>query len=178
MALNVKIALYRGTRTNLASLASTGQAGVLAWTTDSNEFFVDQGSGTGIGPGVGTAWLPVGNSIAYYTAASSAAMIALSNAKIGDLCDRTDLHQIFVLTAYPYSTAGNWQAISPDSSISGITGLASGTSHQWVSYIDTSGVQHLTQPAFSDISGSLAQTQLPASIGSGSSLTSVDCGTF
>ena len=179
MSLNVAIQLYRGTRANLASLPSTGFAGVLAWTTDSNEFFLDQGSGTpGIGvPGSGAAWIPVGNTIAYYTAVSQAAMTALS-AKVGDLCDRTDLKQLFILTAYPATSAGNWQALSPDSSVTGIQGLASGTAHEWVSYIDTAGVQHLTQPAFSDISGQLSQTQLPTTIGSGSSLTSIDCGSF
>jgi hypothetical protein len=179
MALNVAVQLYRGTRASLASLASTGHAGVLAWTTDSNEFFVDQGSGTaGIGnEGSGAAWIAVGNSIGYFTAANQAAMVALA-AKVGDLCDRTDLKQIFILTASPASSAGNWQAISPDASVTGIQGLSSGTAHQFVSFIGTDGTQHLTQPSFADISGSLTQTQLPASIGAGSSLTSIDCGTF
>lgn len=173
MALNIAVQVYRGLRSNLASLASTGHAGVLAWTTDSNELFVDSGSGTGIG----SAWLPLANDISYFTAASQTAMTALA-AKVGDLCDRTDLHQIFILTAYPATTAGNWQAISPDSSVTGIVGLSSGVTHEWVSYIDQSGVQHLTQPSFTDISVQLAQTQLPTTIGSGSSLTSIDCGTF
>ena len=173
MAINVKLQVYRGLRSNLASLTSTGAAGVLAWTTDSNELFVDSGTGTGIG----SAWIPVANDIAYFSASSQSAMTALS-AKVGDLCDRTDLHQNFILTAYPATTAGNWAAISPDASVTGIVGLASGTAHMWVSYIDASGTQHLTQPAFTDISGTLSQTQLPASIGSGSNLTLIDCGTF
>ncbi len=173
MALNLTVQVYRGVRANLAALASTGKAGQLVWTTDSNEMFVDSGSGTGIG----AAWLPLANGIAYFTAANQAAMVALA-AKIGDITDRTDLKQNFLLTAYPASTPGNWVAISPDSSVTGIQGLGSGTAHEWVSYIDASGVQHLTQPSFSDISGQLAQTQLPTSIGAGSSLTSLDCGTF
>lgn len=173
MALNLKLQVYRGTRSDLAALASTGAAGVIAWTTDSNELFVDSGTGTGIP----AAWQPIANDIAVFTAASSTAMTALA-AKVGDLCDRTDLHQLFILTAYPATTAGNWTAIAPDSSVTGIVGLASGTAHEWVSYIDQSGVQHLTQPSFADISGLLAQTQLPASIGAGSSLTDIDCGTF
>lgn len=56
--------------------------------------------------------------------------------------------------------------------------LASGTTHQFVSFIGKDGTQHLAQPAFTDLSGTLAQTQLPSSIGSGSSLTSIDLGTF
>ncbi len=194
MANNIAVQTYRGTLTNLSSLASTGKAGVLAYTTDSQELFMDQGSGTaGYGnAGSGKAWIKVaaGNSI--QTAASQAAMIAL-NAQVGDLCDRTDVHQIFMLTVYPASTAGNWTALALDTSVTGITGLGSGTTHEWVSYIDATGTQHLTQPAFTDISGTatnaqvpalsgltgaVTQTQLPTSIGSGSSLTSVDCGTF
>jgi|GEM_PF-6941143 hypothetical protein len=173
MALNLTVQVYRGLKANLAALASTGKAGVLAWTTDSNELFVDSGSGTGIG----VAWLHLANGISYFTAANQAAMVALS-AKIGDICDRTDLKQNFLLTAYPASTAGNWTAISPDASVTGIQGLVQATAHEWVSYIDASGVQHLTQPSFADISGQLSQTQLPTSIGAGSALTSVDCGTF
>ena len=140
---------------------------------------MDQGSGTaGYGaPGSGKAWIKVAAGNTLFTAATSAAMIAL-NAQIGDLCDRTDVHQIFILTAYPATIAGNWTAISADSSVTGIIGLASGTAHDWVSYVDVSGTQHLVQPAFSDISSTLAQTQLPASIGTGTSLTSFDCGTF
>lgn len=173
MALNTAIQVFRGVRANLATLPSTGFPGVLAWTTDSHELFVDSGSGTGIG----AAWQPIANDISIFTAADQTAMVALA-AKVGDIADRTDLHQNFILTAFPATTPGNWVAISPDASVTGIVGLTSGTAHEWVSYIDQSGVQHLTQPAFADISGQLAQTQLPTTIGAGTSLTSFDCGTF
>ena len=179
MANNVAVQTYRGTLANFSALASTGKVGVLAYTTDSQELFMDQGSGTaGIGaPGSGKAWIKIAAGNAYFTAASSAAMIALA-AQIGDICDRTDLHQNFILTAYPATTAGNWTAMSLDTSVTGIVGLGSATAHQWVTYVDATGVQHLAQPAFTDISGSLAQTQLPTTIGAGSSLTDIDCGTF
>src|SRR5207237_983255 len=36
------------------------------------------------------------------------------------------------------------------------------TSNQWVTYIDAGGVQQKAQPAFSNLSGSLAGSQLPA----------------
>lgn len=55
MALNVKMQLYRGTLANLAALASTGAAGVLAYTTDTSELYVDAGSGSA-GIGAGNAW--------------------------------------------------------------------------------------------------------------------------
>lgn len=118
MALNVAVQLYRGTYATLQTLPSTGKQGVLAYTTDTNQLYVD----TGTGSGIPTAWVLV--------------------------------------------------------STSNLQELAAGTAHEFVSYIDQSGVQHLVQPAFTDISGLLAQTQLPATISTGSSLTNVDCGTF
>jgi len=173
MASNVAIQLYRGTYAALSTLPSTGHAGVLAYTTDSNQFFVDSGSGTGIP----AAWVPVGSDIAVFQGvATQAAMIALA-AKVGDLALRTDNNLTYVLTAYPASTSGNWVPVAVTSGTT-VQGLASGTAHEWVSYIDTAGVQHLTQPSFADISGQLAQTQLPTTITTGSSLTSIDCGTF
>lgn len=173
MALNVAIQIYRGTFATLSTLPSTGKAGVLAWTTDTNQFFVDSGSGTGIP----AAWIPVASDISVFQGiASQAAMTALS-AKIGDLALRTDTNLTYILTAAPASNAANWVPVAVTSGTT-IQGLASGVAHEFVSFIDTNGVQHLTQPAFSDISGLLSQTQLPASIGAGSSLTDIDCGTF
>lgn len=55
MALNVTMQVYRGTLANLSALATTGKAGVLAWTTDTNEIYVDAGSGSA-GIGSGNAW--------------------------------------------------------------------------------------------------------------------------
>jgi hypothetical protein len=181
MALNVKIALYRGIEANLAALASTGQAGVLALATDTNALYIDQGSGTvGIGnPGSGKAWIRSAAGTQVFTVASQAAMLALTGAMTGDLAVRSDANQVFMLTgitAGAAATLGNWTQVGVLGTA--ITGLSAATSHQWVQYVDQSGVQHLAQPAFADISGALAQTQLPASITSGSSLTSVDCGTF
>jgi hypothetical protein len=279
MALNVKIALYRGTKSDLSTLSSSGQAGVVALTTDSNELFIDQGSGTaGYGnPGSGYAWIRHAASAQCFSAANSSGMTGLG-ALIGDFCIRTDSNTLWMLTAYPASTAGNWTQVgvtsagvqdnsSTYSSDSGtanayavtlspaptlvagsevifkaahtntgastlavnggsptniyklnastalaagdivtgqivtviydgtyfqlqsipattltsgttVTGLSGPTTNDWVTYIDTSGTQHLAQPGFSNISGTLAQTQLPASIASGSNLTLVDCGTF
>ena len=179
MALNVSVQLYRGTLSDLASLATTGKAGVMVWTTDSNQFFVDAGSGNpGYGgPGSGFAWQAVGTDIAVFQGvASQAAMVALA-AKVGDLALRTDTNETYVLTTFPATNAANWVPIAITTGTT-IQGLPYGTANEWVSYIDPSGVQHLTQPSFANISGQLAQTQLPTTIGAGSSLTDVDCGTF
>ena len=170
MALNIKIQTYRGTKSDLASLASTGFAGVLAWTTDSNELFVDSGSGSGIG----SAWMPIHAGHSVFTVANQAALITLATSNIGDFAISSGNGITYILAALPASTAGNWTAITqPD-----VTPLGAPVVHEWVTYIDAAGVQHLSQPAFTDISGLLAQTQLPATIGAGSSLTNIDCGTF
>ena len=51
----------------------------------------------------------------------------------------------------------------PNPSASTLGGIQStvGASHQWISSISTSGVPGLTQPAFTDISGTVAAAQLP-----------------
>lgn len=170
--LNVALAVYRGTLANLSVLASTGHAGVIAWTTDTNEIFVDNGSGTGIP----AAWKRIANDIAVFTAANQAARLALI-ANIGDLALQTDTNLTYILTAEPASNNANWTAIGVTSGTT-IQGLAGPTAHEFVTFIDASGVQHLAQPSFADISGQLAETQLPATIGAGSSLTLIDCGTF
>src|ERR1017187_934755 len=62
MALNVAVQIYRGTLANLSALATTGKAGVLAWTTDTNEIYVDSGAGSP-GIGVGNAWQKIINDV-------------------------------------------------------------------------------------------------------------------
>lgn len=160
MALNVAMQLYRGTKANLGSLASTGKVGVLAYTTDTQELYVDSGSGTGIGPG--NAWLKVANDITVSTAANQAARLALTNQLLGDICTQTDTSVTYVLTALPASSNGNWSAIGL--SVAPVTSVNTHT-----------GAVVL---AFTDFAGSITEAQLPASIGSGSNLTSLDCGSF
>ena len=65
MFLNMAIKSYRGASISLSTLASTGSAGVLAYTTDTQTLHVDQGSGTaGYGiPGSGKAWIQSGISL-------------------------------------------------------------------------------------------------------------------
>ncbi len=50
---------------------------------------------------------------------------------------------------------------NPSSSTLGGVQSAAAVSHQWIDSISTSGVPHLSQPAFIDISGTVAATQLP-----------------
>jgi len=50
---------------------------------------------------------------------------------------------------------------NPSSSTLGGVKSAASVSHQWIDSISTSGVPHLSQPAFSDISGTVSAAQLP-----------------
>lgn len=172
MANNVAIQLYRGTLASLQTLASTGKQGVMVWTTDTNQFFVDTGSGTGIP----AAWSPVASDVAVFNVADQTARLALT-AKIGDLALEADNSKTYILTAEPASNNANWTIIGIFAGTT-VQGLGAPVAHEFVTFIDNNGVQHLAQPSFADISGQLAQTQLPTSIGSGSSLTDIDCGTF
>src|SRR5271157_5753271 len=166
MALNLKIQTYRGTLANLSVLATTGSAGVIAWTTDSNELYVDTGAGSP-GIGVGKAWQKVSADNSVFDVANPAALTALA-AQIGDFARSASDNETYVLAAYPATVAGNWKGIAATSAsapagYTDVQFLATATAHEWVTYIDASGVQHLAQPSFADISGALAQTQLPAS---------------
>jgi len=219
MANNVKIALYRGTRANLSALASTGQAGVLAYTTDTNELFVDSGSGTGIGSG--NAWLPVVSEIPAVNAQVGTSYTVLDSDR-GKLVTFTNASAVAVTLPQATAQSGSfplgWFAefenrgagtvtITPTTStinggasitlatnnsvkivcdgtnyfaLLGKTAIntTSAVTHEFATSNNADGSLNLAQPAFTDISGTLAQTQLPASIGAGSNLTLVDCGTF
>ncbi len=47
-----------------------------------------------------------------FTAASKSAMLALSDAKKGDICIRTDENKTYILTADGYATESNWTALA------------------------------------------------------------------
>lgn len=49
------------------------------------------------------------------------------------------------------------------SSLGGVQSIAS-VSHDWIFYIDTSGVPHLSQPGFTDISGRATSSQVPTDV--------------
>ena len=217
MANNVAIQLYRGTLANLSALASTGKVGVLAWTTDTNELYVDSGSGTGIG----TAWLRVANKEVGVNAQSGTSytflgsdlgkLVTLTNAAAvaGTLPQATASSGAFaagwyvevenrgagLVTITPTTSTINGGAsitlaqnnsvkiISDGTNYFALLGktsinTTSAVAHQFATSNNADGSLNLAQPAFTDISGTLSQTQLPASIGAGSNLTSVDCGTF
>lgn len=53
----------------------------------------------------------------------------------------------------------------PDGDSNTIQPLSSATAHEWVTHIDATGTQSLSQPAFADISGTAAAAQVPNSQG-------------
>jgi hypothetical protein len=225
MSLNVAMQQYRGTLTDLKTLASTGKVGVLAVTTDTNEVYIDSGTGTGIG--AGNAWLPVSNALVGVNA-QVANVYAIVSSDLNKLVTFTNVSATSVSMSQAGTSAfiNGWSVyvqnlgagavtITPTTSTIGgnatlvlqqgqgtlivsdgtnyqyttgvivapagqtfVTYLSGPTTNEWVTYIDSSGTQHLSQPGFSNLSGTLAQSQLPATIGSGSNLTDFDCGTF
>jgi hypothetical protein len=217
MALNVAVQVYRGTLANLSALATTGKAGVLAWTTDTNEIYVDAGSGSaGIGPG--NAWQKIVNDVVSVNAQAGTSYTVLSSDR-GKLVTLTNAAAVAVTLPQAGATfPAGWYAefenrgaglvtITPTTStVNGGTTVTLGTnqslkiisdgtnyfallgktsivvtgavSHQFATSNNADGSLNLAQPAFTDISGVLTQAQLPAAIGAGSNLTSVDCGTF
>jgi hypothetical protein len=217
VALNVAVQVYRGVLANLAALATTGKAGVLAWTTDTNEIYVDSGTGSpGIGPG--NAWQKIVNDVisvnaqvgTTYTVLSSdrGKLVTLANASavavtlpqagatfpVGWWAEFENRGAGTVTIAPTTSTinGGSSVTLTTNQSIKiisdgtnyfallGKTSVAVTTpvTHEFATSNNADGSLNLAQPAFTDISGQLAQTQLPTTIGAGSSLTSVDCGTF
>ena len=214
MSLNVAVQVYRGTLANLTALASTGKAGVMAWTTDTNEIYVDSGTGTGIGTAwlrvaskmiavnaqVGTTYAILTTDLAKLITFANASAVAVSIAQAGTAFPAgwtTTLENrgAGTVTVTPATSTINGGAtitlgtnqsvkiVSDGTNYFALNGTGSITAtgavaHQFVTAIASNGAATLAQPAFTDLSGTLAQTQLPTTIGSGSSLTSVDCGTF
>ncbi len=173
MALNVKLQLFRGLLANLP--ATTGAPGVLAWTTDSDELFIDTGTQF--------QRLAPGNQVFQITNPSQLTGLP---ALIGDIAvvmggSPVAPQSTYMRTTFSSPEVGtDWVLISATGTDGNtdVIALPGATPHNFVTFIDASGVQHLAQPSFADISGQLAQTQLPTTIGAGTSLTDIDLGTF
>ena len=101
-----------------------------------------------------------------YTAASRNSTGDLKVASGSLILPAQSANQVF---ASPSSGSGvpGWRAIVgtdlPAPTVSTLGGVQSivASSHNWISSIDTSGVPHQSQPAFTDVSGSVTPTQLP-----------------
>ena len=217
MALNVTVQVYRGTLANLSALATTGKAGVLAWTTDTNEIYVDAGSGSaGIGPGnawqrlinkqaginaqVGTSYTVLTGDLGKLVTLANASAIAVTLPQAGaafpagwwiDIENRGAGNVTITPTTSTIngganivlatnnsvkiiSDGTNYFALQGKSAIT-VTGAVS---HEFATSNNADGSLNLAQPAFTDISGTITQAQLPSSIGAGSNLTNIDAGTF
>ena len=217
MALNTAIQVYRGTLASLSALATTGYAGVLAWTTDTHEIYVDSGAGSpGIGPG--NAWQKIvndrvdvnaqtgttytvlasdrGKLVTFANAASVAVTLPQAGASFPNgWWAKFENRGAGTVTITPTTSTINGGASVTLSTNQGIQIISDGTNyyallgktsitvtspvtHQFATSNNADGSLNLAQPAFTDISGQLSQTQLPTSIGTGTSLTSFDLGTF
>ena len=217
MALNVAVQVYRGTLANLSALATTGKAGVLAWTTDTNEIYVDAGSGSaGIGPGnawqkvasdlvavnaqVGTTYTVAGSDRSKLVTLKNAGAIAVtlpqagasfpagwiatfSNQGAGTATVTPTTSTINGVAFVTLLSGQSVDIVSDGTNYFGLVGtttfpVTSPVAHEFGTGINSAGVLSLAQPAFTDISGVITEAQLPAAIGAGSNLTSIDCGSF
>jgi len=163
MSLNIKLQLLRGLRNNLP--ATTGFPGVLAWTTDTDELFIDTG--------LIFKRLAAANQV--WTISDPSQLSGLTNTLIGDVAvvmsgSPAQPNGTYMLVESGSPVVDNWVLIAAGAG-SGVdvTPLAGATLHNFVTFIDASGVQHLAQPSFADISGQATQQQLPSVI---------DLGTF
>ena len=102
----------------LSTVATTGAYGDLSGTpTLGTASSKDTGTTSGTIPVLGTdgklpsSVIPASAITDTYVANSQNAMLALSNAEVGDVCVRTDINKSFILQAEPYSTLSNWQEL-------------------------------------------------------------------
>lgn len=75
-----------------------------------------------VGGKVPSGQLPALSATDTWPIASQAAMLALSSATVGDFAVRTDNNTLYVLTALPASTLGNWILVTNPSSVSSVAG--------------------------------------------------------
>lgn len=217
MALNVALQVYRGTLANLSALASTGKAGVLAWTTDTNELYVDSGTGSGIGtawlrvasklvginPQTGTSYTVLGTDLGKLVTLANAAAVAVTvpqataasgafpagwtatfeNRGAGAVTFTPTTSLINGVATFVLGTNQSVKIVSDGTNFFALVGAGSivatgAVANQFVTSIASNGVATLAQVNFTNLAGTLAQTQLPTTIAAGSSLTSIDAGTF
>lgn len=70
--------------------------------------------------------------------------------------------------AFQYNIAGTSGSLTIPAASTGALGgvyAINAVAHKWIAYIDTTGTPQLSQPSFSDISGSVAASQMPALTG-------------
>lgn len=217
MALNVAVQVYRGTLANLSALASTGKAGVLAWTTDTNEIYVDSGSGSGIGtawlrvaskmvginPQVGTTYTVLASDLGKLVSLANASAVAVTlpqataasggfgagwtaqfeNRGAGTVTITPTTSTINGAASFSLGQNQSVKIISDGTNYFALVGAGSivatgAVANQFVTAIAANGAATLAQVNFTNLAGVLAQTQLPTTIAAGSSLTSIDAGTF
>lgn len=94
------------------------------------------------------------------------------NATNGYYVAGSKLLNIFAVTP-SFTLPGGTLTLQPAaaSQLGGVFSIGA-VSHQWIQYLDTTGTFHQTQPAFTDISGTLGCAQMPALTGN---VTNTNC---
>jgi hypothetical protein len=146
---------FTGTGSQTVSGTAAGASGNCAkW--DANGNVIDAGSPCGTGSGGSSAWsslTPGTNTSGAFVFGSGASLAASGTGTIA-------------ATSVPASGVSGTLASSqlPNPSASNLGGVqsAAAVAHQWINSISTAGVPALSQPAFTDVSGTAADSQLPS----------------
>lgn len=131
--------LKRGLKANLPI---TGNPGEPYFCTDTGELFVWSG----------TAMDKIGS--------SGSSGVTSFNTRTGAVVPASGDYSFSQISGSMAAT----QLPTPTTSTIGGVEAINAVAHQWISSIDSSGVPHLTQPAFSDISGVATPTQVTSKI--------------
>lgn len=156
-------------------LKSQGAGSLLTWAAGGTVSSITAGNGLSGGTitGSGTVAISAPVSVANGgTNATTAGATAANN--IGALAEANNLSDVASAASALANIGGNNasnitngtlpNAQMPTPTLAGgLGGVAAVTStaHNWLSYINTSGIAQLSQPAFSDISGTAANAQMP-----------------
>jgi hypothetical protein len=186
-------------------------------TTDTNELYVDAGTGSA-GIGAGNAWQKVAQDLVAvnaqtgttYTVLSSdrSKLVTLKNASAvavtlpqagasfpagwiasfsnqgaGTVTITPTTSTINGSTSVTLLTGQSIDIVSDGTNYYGMVGtttfpVTTPVTNEFATGMNSSGVLSLAQPSFANLSSTLAQTQLPATINAGSNLTLIDAGTF
>jgi len=148
---------FTGSGAQTVSGTAAGTSGNCAkW--DANGNVVDAGApcGTGSGGGGSSAWsslTPGTNTSGAFVVGSGASLATSGTGTIAATSvPATGVSGTLAAANLPNPTA---------SALGGVQSIAS-TPHQWMNSISTAGVPALSQPAFSDVSGTVADSQLPS----------------
>ena len=140
-------------------------------------YYVDDASGWGVFDAIAgkqpLAVAPASPDYALYIRPAGVSINSLAAAASNYLCYNTTVDSGFKTVSTCSTLPASLLPAPTASTLGGIESIAS-TSHQWVSYIDTSGVPHESQPAYSDLSGYPSHTSVVGQLSADVTMTTAN----